>query len=141
MTDVQPWGAWHWAWSSFIACAGVALAGTATPSSRRIWSIGLRVTKTACPASGFVPVKLADRRTLSWAREALDVPEIPAPASAASMGAGADDGAGAAESGVAVGETGAAERIGTRAVSPTAGETAAGAEYDAGKDGIGPVAG
>jgi hypothetical protein len=50
------------------------------------------------------------------------------------MGAGADRGTGAVE-------TGAAEGTGTGAVSRSAGDTAAaaGAEYDAGKDGVGPL--
>ena len=65
MTELQPWVAWHWVCSAFIACAGVAPAGTATPSSLRIWFIGSRVTKTDWLASGLAPVKLDERSTRS----------------------------------------------------------------------------
>src|SRR4051812_29835937 len=118
-----------------MACAGVALAGTGTPSSRRIWSIGFRETKTDWPASGLTPVKLDESRTRSGARLLAGEPDMPAPVSDASRAA-----AGAApaslprplRSGV-LGDTDA------RSGSAGGAEAAADSVYEAGSVGIGPL--
>src|SRR5215472_7384682 len=81
ITELHPCAEWHCVCSAFIACPGVAFAGTDTPSSRRIWSIGLRETNTACPANGFVPLKFAESITFNWARVPVGAADMPAPAS------------------------------------------------------------